>query len=54
MKDVDKISYLIEICCINRDDVECLIHWIEHTSIDFVYDRIHYMFDQDDTLKHEM
>lgn len=51
MKDIEKMSYLVQTCCINSDDVKQLNDWIQHTSLDFVYEMIHYMFDQDDTLE---
>ena len=50
MSSEDKLLYMIRSCCMDEQDLIALLNWIERESIDFVYRRVHFMFDEDEQL----
>lgn len=51
MKDSKKLMYLVDTCCENMEDVVQLLDWIDRESIDEVYKKVHYMYDENDRIK---
>lgn len=51
MEKEEKLVYMMDRCCMNGDDLLDLLHWVETESIDYCYQILHYMFDEDDHIQ---